>query len=156
MRKAVGYMRAVSPSGSEWGDTTHGRLYISSTATSSRAGSTSPCPRRGEQTGTHPPSSHPPNHQQENVDHAHVENPWHAHKSLHKQNRLCTVTAQTDHWARITYRYSLVHTVVRETCYTDIISQKLQVAMSHLYTSCREGQWALQALLWQLFIIMYQ
>ena len=33
-------MRAVSPSGSEWGDPTHGRLYISSTATSSRAGST--------------------------------------------------------------------------------------------------------------------
>lgn len=41
VRKAVGYMRAVSPSESEWGDPTHGRLYISSTATSSRAGSTS-------------------------------------------------------------------------------------------------------------------
>ncbi len=40
VRRAVGYMRAVSPSCSEWGDPTHGRLYISSTATSSQAGST--------------------------------------------------------------------------------------------------------------------
>ncbi len=38
---AVGYMRTASPSGSEWGDPTHGRLYITSTATSSRASSTS-------------------------------------------------------------------------------------------------------------------
>lgn len=41
VRKAVGYMRAVSPSQSDWGDPMHARSYISSTATSSRAGSTS-------------------------------------------------------------------------------------------------------------------
>ena len=41
VRKAVSYMRAVSPSQSDWGDPMHARSYISSTATSSRAGSTS-------------------------------------------------------------------------------------------------------------------
>lgn len=40
VRKGVGYMRAVSPTSSEWGDPHHGRSYISSTATS-RTGSTS-------------------------------------------------------------------------------------------------------------------
>ena len=42
VRKAGGYMRAVSPSASEWGDPTHARPFISSTATSrtvSRVGS---------------------------------------------------------------------------------------------------------------------
>ena len=40
VRKGVGYMRAVSPTSSEWGDPHHGRSFISSTATS-RTGSTS-------------------------------------------------------------------------------------------------------------------
>ena len=40
VRKSVGYMRAVSPTSSEWGDPHHGRSFISSTATS-RTGSTS-------------------------------------------------------------------------------------------------------------------
>ena len=40
IRKGVGYMRAVSPTSSEWGDPHHGRSFISSTATS-RTGSTS-------------------------------------------------------------------------------------------------------------------
>ena len=42
VRKPGGYMRAVSPSSSEWGDPTHARPFISSTATSrtvSRCGS---------------------------------------------------------------------------------------------------------------------
>ena len=42
VRKAGGYMRAVSPSASDWGDPTHARPFISSTATSrtvSRVGS---------------------------------------------------------------------------------------------------------------------
>ena len=39
VRKAVGYMRAVSPTSSEWGDPLHARSFISSTATS-RSGST--------------------------------------------------------------------------------------------------------------------
>ena len=42
VRKAGGYMRAVSPSSSDWGDPTHARPFISSTATSrtvSRCGS---------------------------------------------------------------------------------------------------------------------
>ena len=40
VRKAGGYMRAVSPTGSEWGDPTHARPYASSITTSSQAGST--------------------------------------------------------------------------------------------------------------------
>ena len=40
VRKAGGYMRASSPTGSEWGDPTHARPYASSTATSSHTGST--------------------------------------------------------------------------------------------------------------------
>ena len=40
IRKAGGYMRAVSPTSSEWGDPLHARSFISSTATS-RAGSSS-------------------------------------------------------------------------------------------------------------------
>ena len=40
VRKGVGYMRAVSPTSSEWGDPHHGRSFISSIATS-RTGSTS-------------------------------------------------------------------------------------------------------------------
>ena len=40
VRKGMGYMRAVSPTSSEWGDPHHGRSFISSTATS-RTGSTS-------------------------------------------------------------------------------------------------------------------
>ena len=40
VRKGVGYMRAVSPTSSEWGDPHHGRSFISSTATS-HTGSTS-------------------------------------------------------------------------------------------------------------------
>ena len=40
VRKGGGYMRAVSPTSSEWGDPHHGRSFISSTATS-RTGSTS-------------------------------------------------------------------------------------------------------------------
>lgn len=42
VRKAGGYMRAVSPNSSDWGDPTHARPFISSTATSrtvSRCGS---------------------------------------------------------------------------------------------------------------------
>lgn len=42
VRKAGGHMRAVSPNSSNWGDPTHARLFISSTATSrtvSRCGS---------------------------------------------------------------------------------------------------------------------
>ena len=35
VRKAGGYMRAVSPTGSEWGDPTHARPYASSTTASS-------------------------------------------------------------------------------------------------------------------------
>jgi hypothetical protein len=40
VRKGVGYMRAVSPTSSGWGDPHHGRSFLSSTATS-RTGSTS-------------------------------------------------------------------------------------------------------------------
>lgn len=40
VRKGAGYMRAVSPTSSAWGDPHHGRSFISSTATS-RTGSTS-------------------------------------------------------------------------------------------------------------------
>ena len=40
VRKGIGYMRAVSPTSSEWGDPHHGRSFTSSTATS-RTGSTS-------------------------------------------------------------------------------------------------------------------
>ena len=40
VRKAVGYMRAVSPTGSEWGDPSYARPYASITAASSAAGST--------------------------------------------------------------------------------------------------------------------
>ena len=41
VRKAVSYMRAVSPTQSDWGDPMHARSYISSTVTSSQTGSTS-------------------------------------------------------------------------------------------------------------------
>lgn len=41
VRKAAGHMRAASPSQSDWGDPYHARPYLSSTAASSRAGSTS-------------------------------------------------------------------------------------------------------------------
>ena len=41
VRKAGGYMRASSPTGSEWGDPSHARLYASSTVASSLTGSTS-------------------------------------------------------------------------------------------------------------------
>ena len=39
VRKAGGYMRTVSPAGSEWGDPTHARPYASSTTASSHTGS---------------------------------------------------------------------------------------------------------------------
>ena len=41
VRKAVSYMRAASPTQSDWGDPMHARSYISSTVTSSQTGSTS-------------------------------------------------------------------------------------------------------------------
>ena len=41
VRKPGGYMRAGSPTGSEWGDPAHARPYASSTTASSRTGSTS-------------------------------------------------------------------------------------------------------------------
>ena len=40
VRKAGGYMRASSPTGSEWGDPSHARPYASSTTASSHTGST--------------------------------------------------------------------------------------------------------------------
>lgn len=59
VRKAVGYMRAVSPTGSEWGDPSHARPYASSTTASSRAGSTFALPQKEESeetvTSTLPP-----------------------------------------------------------------------------------------------------
>lgn len=41
VRKPGGYMRAASPTGSEWGDPAHARPYASSTTASSQTGSTS-------------------------------------------------------------------------------------------------------------------
>ena len=41
VRKPGGYMRASSPTGSEWGDPSHARPYASSTVASSRTASTS-------------------------------------------------------------------------------------------------------------------
>lgn len=41
VRKAGGYMRTISPTGSEWGDPSHARPYASSTTASSHIGSTS-------------------------------------------------------------------------------------------------------------------
>ena len=59
VRKAVGYMRAVSPTGSEWGDPSHARPYASSTTASSRAGSTFALPQNEDSeetvTSTLPP-----------------------------------------------------------------------------------------------------
>lgn len=52
VRKAVGYMRAVSPTGSEWGDPSHARPYASSTTASSRAGSTFALPQNEESEDT--------------------------------------------------------------------------------------------------------
>lgn len=51
VRKAVGYMRAVSPSQSEWGDPLHARSFISSTA-ASQTGSTSNLLRECEEDKT--------------------------------------------------------------------------------------------------------
>ena len=55
VRKAVSYMRAVSPTQSDWGDPMHARSYISSTVTSSRTGSTTNLLRDKEEELTLPP-----------------------------------------------------------------------------------------------------
>ena len=55
VRKAVSYMRAVSPTHSDWGDPMHARSYISSTVTSSQTGSTSNLLRDKEGEQTLPP-----------------------------------------------------------------------------------------------------
>ena len=54
VRKAGGYMRASSPTGSEWDDPSHARPYASSTVTSSQTGSTSNL-HKDKTRGTLPP-----------------------------------------------------------------------------------------------------
>ena len=60
VRKASGYMRASSPTGSEWGDPSHARPYASSTVTSSQTGSTSNLHKDRGPNSDRAPSSLPP------------------------------------------------------------------------------------------------
>ena len=50
IRKSGGYMRAISPSSSEWGDPLHARSFISSTATSRMGSSSNLAAREGDET----------------------------------------------------------------------------------------------------------